>query len=392
MKNILALDGGGIRGVFTLEVLSCMEKLLREHYGNQDLVLRDHFDFFAGTSTGAIIASCLAWGYPVERILNLYVEFGRKMFQPVPWYYLPWLFSRFDPGPLSDMLKEIFSEDGKGKEPSLLGTERLRTPDGQLKLLMVVVRNHSTGSAWPLTNNPQAMFANREHPQCNLDIPLYKLVRASTAAPVYFPPEVIYLGPAKYVFVDGSITPYNNPALIAALSAILPCYRLEWETGPDKIRVISIGTLRFPSGLPEKAQRLWVGYNAAHIPAALIQGAASEQDYLCRCLGQCIYGEPIDREIGNLIGTQLPAQPWFSYVRYNRSFSAKEVESLLAETPKLADLDAVHTIPALRRIGQEYGTSEVKLGHLIAGLPDEASQKTCSADGGAATPATATQP
>ena len=365
MKNILALDGGGIRGVFTLEILARMEQMLRKHYGRDDLVLRDHFDFFAGTSTGAIIAACLCWGYSVEKILDLYVSYGRKMFQPIPWYNpRRFLVSRFDAKPLSDMLKRIFSEDGDGNVPALLGSDKLRAGDGQLRLLMVVVRNHSSGSAWPLTNNPEAKYNNREHKECNLDIPLYKLVRASTAAPVYFDPEVIHLGSTTSIFVDGSITPYNNPALIAALTAVLPCYNLNWETGPDKIRMVSLGTIRFPSGLPKKAGSLWVGYNAARIPAALIQGAASEQDYLCRCLGECIYGEPIDSEVKNLVGVPLPGQRWFSYVRYNRSYGAAEVEELLLKHPSLAQLDAVHAIPILREIGKQY-SDNVQLTHLV---------------------------
>jgi uncharacterized protein len=287
------------------------------------------------------------------------------MFQHLPWYNLRrFFFSKFDPRPLSEMLQRIFSEDGEGRVPALLGTDKLKTSDGQLRLLMVVVRNHSTGSAWPLTNNPNAKYNNREHKECNLDIPLYKLVRASTAAPVYFDPEVIRLGETTSVFVDGSITPYNNPALIAALTAILPCYNLNWETGPDKIRMVSIGTIRFPSGLPKKAVRLWVGYNAARIPAALIQGAASEQDYLCRCLGECIYGDPIDSEVKSLIGVPLPGQRWFSYVRYNRSYGAAEVEELLLKHPSVAQLDAVHTIPILREIGKQYA-DHIQLSHLV---------------------------
>lgn len=365
MKNILAMDGGGVRGVFTLEILARIEELLRQHYGRDNFVLRDHFDFFAGTSTGAIIAACLCWGMPVQEILDLYVSYGRKMFQPVPWYDpRRFLISRFDAQPLSDMLQRIFSEDGEGKEPALLGTDKLRTKDGQLRLLMAVVRNHSTGSAWPVTNNPLAKYNNREHRECNLDIPLYKLVRASTAAPVYFDPEVIRLGNTTSVFVDGAVTPYNNPALIAALTAILPCYNLNWETGPDKIRVISVGTIRFPSGLPKKARKLWVGYNAAKIPAALIQGAATEQDYLCRCFGDCIFGEAIDSEVGPMVGAKIPGQRWFSYVRYNRSYGAAEVEALLQKHPSLAKLEAVHAIPLLREIGAQYA-GNVELSHLI---------------------------
>jgi len=67
VKRILALDGGGIRGIFTLEVLLRMQQLLREHYGSPKLKLVEHFDFFAGTSTGAIIATCLCWGWTWRR-------------------------------------------------------------------------------------------------------------------------------------------------------------------------------------------------------------------------------------------------------------------------------------------------------------------------------------
>src|SRR5262245_46044827 len=86
MKRILALDGGGIRGIFTLQVLKRIEDLFREARGRSTLVLRDEFDFFAGTSTGAIIATCLAWGMPVGEIEQLYIDKGAQMFARVPWY------------------------------------------------------------------------------------------------------------------------------------------------------------------------------------------------------------------------------------------------------------------------------------------------------------------
>ena len=47
---------------------------------------------------------------------------------------------------------------------------------------------------------------------CNLNLPLWQLVRASTAAPTYFPPEVVTVGGQVFLFVDGGITTYNNPA------------------------------------------------------------------------------------------------------------------------------------------------------------------------------------
>ena len=362
MKRILALDGGGIRGVFMLEILLRMETLLRQHTGNPKLVLSDYFDFFAGTSTGGIIATGLCWGMSVQDILNLYIDFGSAMFTHVPWSrpIRRLLITRFEAAPLSAMLRKLFSEDGKGEVPSTLGTERLR------KLLMVVVRNHSTGSSWPLTNNPKAKYNDRSLPDCNLDVPLWKVVRASTAAPTYFEPERIVLGGREQVFVDGSVTPYTNPALIAALTAVLPCYELNWETGPEKIRVISLGTLSFTSALPEKMKQLWLGYNATSIPPALIQGIAWQQDMLCRCMGACLFGEPLDSEIGDLISPQLQGgERWFSYVRYDRFYNGAEAIALLKEHPRLSALDAVDSIPALRSIGQQYAEAHVQLEHLI---------------------------
>lgn len=361
MKRILALDGGGIRGVFSLEILSRMEALLREHFQAPQAVLADYFDFFAGTSTGAIIATCLSWGMPVQQVLDLYVEQGRTMFQHVPWYkpLRRFFLAKFEAKPLAAKLQQLFSEDGHGQDPAFFLSPRLK------KLLLVVVRNHTTGSHWPLTNNPKAKFMDPLRADSNAKIPLWKLVRASTAAPVYFPPETIQLGDTTYVFVDGGMTPYNNPALIAALTAVLPCYRIQWEAGPDKIRVISLGTLGFASKLPEKMRQLNLGYNASRMPLWLIQGIAWEQDFLCRCLGQCLFGERLDAEIGDLIGVPLPGPRWFSYVRYNKSFRGEEAEEWLRKHPGLGQLDAVHAIPLLREIGQAYARENVKLEHLI---------------------------
>jgi hypothetical protein len=209
------------------------------------------------------------------------------------------------------------------------------------------------------------MYNDSSRPDCNLKVPIWKILRASTAAPVYFDPEVIQLGDQRCTFIDGAVTPYNNPSLIAALMAVLPCYRMNWTPGPDNIRVISIGTLTFSLGLPEKAQKLWLGYNASKIPAALIQGIAWQQDYLCRCLGECIYGEPLDSEVGDLLGCSLPGRNWFSYVRYNRTYKAAMLNEILALHPQLTRMDAVDSIPLLREIGRSYAIKNVQLDHLI---------------------------
>jgi len=399
MKRILALDGGGIRGVFTLEVLVQIEKLLREYYAKQDpekaktFVLRDHFDFLAGTSTGAIIATCLCWGMSVEKVRNLYLAEGRRMFEKVS-FLTPTekLASLYDPKPLTCFLKKLFLEPAPetGKlVPATLASPLLR--NGEKKnFLMVVVRNHTTGSAWPLTNNPDAIYNDPSRPDDNRQIPLWQLVRASTAAPAFFPPERVLLGETESVFVDGSVTPYSNPALIAALTAILPGYHMDWPTGPENIRVVSIGTIAFSSEVPIGDPKVRLGILATRIPAAVLQSLTAllqstgwQQDYLCRCLGECIFGEILDGEVGYLVDAldaankdstgkikipvwrPRPTESWFSYVRYNRTYRKKEMEQILEINPDLKRIDAIGAIPRLMDIGKAYAEANVKLEHLI---------------------------
>jgi len=267
-----------------------------------------------------------------------------------------------------------------------LASERLR--DGEKKnLLMVVVRNHTTGSAWPLTNNPDAIYNDPTRPDDNRLIPLWQLVRASTAAPVFFPPETAKLGDTTYEFVDGSITPYSNPALIAALTAILPGYRVNWTPGPENIRLVSVGTIAFSSEVPLGDPRVGLGIMATKIPTAVLQTTAAlmqsigwQQDFLCRCLGDCIFaekldaqtmsGEKLDTEVGDLLcsnpaGAPPAGRSWFSYVRYNRTFRKKEMLKILENDPRLKRIDAIDAIPRLSEIGKEYAEANVKLEHLV---------------------------
>ena len=62
-KKLLAIDGGGIRGVLALEVLQKIEDLLKAKSGTADFRLADYFDYIAGTSTGGIIAAGLVDRY-----------------------------------------------------------------------------------------------------------------------------------------------------------------------------------------------------------------------------------------------------------------------------------------------------------------------------------------
>jgi patatin-like phospholipase/acyl hydrolase len=79
-KRILSLDGGGIRGILTLEYLGVIESMLRKRSGRDDFRLCDYFDLIGGTSTGSIIAAGLACGILVDRLKQLYRDLGKTVF------------------------------------------------------------------------------------------------------------------------------------------------------------------------------------------------------------------------------------------------------------------------------------------------------------------------
>ncbi|HEY8609818.1 MAG TPA: patatin-like phospholipase family protein, partial [Roseomonas sp.] len=303
-KKILACDGGGILGLMSVEILAKLEAELRARTGKPALVLADWFDFVCGTSTGAIIATCIAAGMPTERIRAFYLESGPLMFDKAS--ILNRVRYSYNDEPLAILLRKAINEAlGYPADalPARLGNENLRT------LLMMVMRNHTTDSPWPVSNNPFAKYNDRARKDCNLDLPLWQLVRASTAAPTFFPPEVVVFAegtPDQYsfVFVDGGVTTYNNPAFLAFQMATAAPYRVGWPTGTENLLVVSVGTGNAPRARPGlQAGDLWLLDHARNIPSALMNAASAGWDMTCRILGDCRFGGPIDREFGDgLVG------------------------------------------------------------------------------------------
>ena len=365
-KRLLALDGGGIRGLVTIEILARLETLLRDATGDAALVLGDWFDYVGGTSTGAVLATCIALGLDVDEMRRFYLAGGARMFAPAPlwkrWYY------RHLDAALSAKLREILRHaDGRAR---LLGDEDLRT------LLLVVMANASTTSPWPISNNPHARYNERGRPGCNLELPLWQIIRASTAAPTYFPPQQIDVGGKRFTFVDGAVTVYNNPAFVLFLMATLPEYRLGWEVGEDKMLLVSVGTVALSTEEKElHPARMGLLYNAQAVPAALIDAALNEQDLLCRVFGRCRFGDPIDREVGDMIltddrATELAAGAFapkkFTYVRYNPVLTDDGLRALGLTGVPAADvqpLDSATHMPELMAVGGAYAR-RIDLAHL----------------------------
>ena len=357
--RLLAFDGGGIRGLFSLEIAKKIETLLRKKSGKPDLVLADHFHYMGGTSTGAIIATFLSWGMPVSEVIRLYRENSKVMFTRAG---LGAIFkNRFAGEPISDFLRNFFIEDDGS--PATLGTGKLRT------LLLVVTRNASTGSPWPMSNNPRAVYNDRTKPGCNLDLPLWQIVRASTAAPTFFPPEVIEItdqvdGSTKkqvFAFEDGGVTPFNNPAYLLYTMATLPEYRLAWPDGRERMSLVSVGTGRVKTGRGGKLVEHLLG-QAKSLPAALIGSAQWMQDLICRQQGECRYGDPLDSEIGDLV--RVNPRGSFLYARYDRPIGEAEMKAALEVSRKGFTLDNIELMDFLGEMGATYAEQAVKLEHF----------------------------
>jgi len=372
-KKILACDGGGILGLMSVEILARIEADLRNALGRPDLVLADFFDFVCGTSTGAIIAACVSAGMSMDQIREFYVGSGKQMFDKAS------IFSRlrysYNDEPLAEKLRGELNKAlgyGPNDPPATLGDEHLRT------VLMMVLRNHTTDSPWPVSNNPRAKYNQRDRKDCNLNLPLWQLVRASTAAPTFFPPEVVTLAAGtpdeyQFIFVDGGVTTYNNPAFLAFQMATAAPYKMNWATGLDNLLIVSVGTGSAAKARPElQEDDLWLLDHAKSIPSALMNAASAGWDMACRTLGECRFGGQIDREIGDMVSNPGDSTNWtggkqFAYVRYDPDVTRAGLDDLgLTEidAAQVQVMDSVKYIPEIQRVGKAYADKHCDVAHL----------------------------
>ena len=169
-RKMLALDGGGIRGVLTLSILKAIEtqvgkrlvRLLRLHRRHE------HGRHHRRRSRKRHV------GRRPDRLLSP----DRDRDVPAN------AFSRAAQQPLQGRPTAAEAAGGVRRDADL-------KPENLKTLLLVVTRNVTTDSPWPISSNPEARYNVPERDDCNLCIPLWQLVRASTAAPIFFPPEVI---------------------------------------------------------------------------------------------------------------------------------------------------------------------------------------------------------
>lgn len=370
-KRILAIDGGGMRGVLAVGMLAKIESVLREKLGRPHLVLADYFDLIGGTSTGAIIAAGLALGRDAAYLRELYWRLGPRVLRG-GGFRVPLIQSRFDRKKLEEVILE---ELGR----VTLGSAEWKTG------FAAIAKRVDTGSSWILTNCPRAKYwdgnpdeiarqpdASERHILPNRDFPLASVVQASAAAPFYFDMariEVTSGDPGA--FFDGAVTPHGNPALQLALTALAPAYGLGWEAGADKLLIVSVGTGQRRPTRPEWAKRpaqlaIW---KALHALTSLSYDTSEFATSMLQWLGDSPQPWTINSEIGSLAGA-APSAPLWTFVRYDAPLEARWLAEHMdtpptAEVlPKLSRLDDDRQVPALYDIGLKVGEKLIKPNHF----------------------------
>lgn len=361
-KRMLTLDGGGLRGVLTLGFLARIEDVLRgRHGGNPEFRLSDYFDLIAGTSTGAIIATALAQGWSVGEIREKYFSLGELVFERSP--FRQGIFrAKYDDRLLTEQLKELYGAD------TTLGSDRLLTG------LLIITKRLDTESVWPLSNNPEGRFfdVGSNGRFANRDYLLWQVVRASTAAPSYFEPETITInGPAGNTvtgnFIDGGVSPFNNPALQALMYATIEGYRISWPTGADKLLLVSVGTGSINQ--PIKRNPIAAGH-ALNALTSVMKDCAMLQETLLQWMSTSVTAHPVDREVGTLKNDLLGGTPLVSYLRYDLDLGSESITKLdgtlaRGDLPRsLGDMDAPKNMDMLHSLGLLAGKRDVSPLHF----------------------------
>lgn len=203
--KILAIDGGGYRGVYAAYIL----KRIEEEYSVDWL---KSFDLIAGTSTGAIIAASLACNFTASKVLDFYKEYGQRIFKKRFLHWFGLFASRYDNKDLENILKNLYGDDRKL---------------GQIDIPLVLPASDvGNGCVHVLKSSYDKNFSRDPNRL------VYKAVLASCSAPTYFDPYYM----DNFLLADGGLWA-NNPALIAAIEA-----KRRLGQNMNNLMILSIGT------------------------------------------------------------------------------------------------------------------------------------------------------
>lgn len=365
VKTILSFDGGGVRGVISIAFLQRIEELLKADAG---IPLTQQIDLVGGTSTGAIIAGALALGHSSDDIRSFYHDLAPRIFKKSRMR-IPGIQSVFDAAKLKEEIVEI------------CGDRTLDSADLQTGFALVMKRV-DTGSPWILSNNPKSAFWETPEDGSYLGNRHYRLsdlIRASTAAPHYFQPQPIQIvtNETPGLFVDGGVTPHNNPALAFLQMTTIPELGYGWPVGVDNMRIISVGTGSFRPRLDAKrANRMPAAGLAVRALAGMIADGQNQALLMMQALGRPAIRWHINSEIGDMTGYQLGDRPLFEFVRYDVMLDRQWLRETLGlnltenQVERLRQMDNPDMISLAYEIGQAAAADMVKLEHLKTATPD----------------------
>lgn len=202
--RVLALDGGGMRGIFTASYLTALERGLQTR-------MIDVVDLVVGTSTGGIIGLGLASGYAADEMLRFYTEHGRQVFNS-PRRLTRLVRPKYDRRPLDAALQEKFGS-----------------------LIMNDLQKHVCITSHELVAGTARVFKDDHAPRLHWggDQFVWKVAAATAAAPTFFAPMQIS---AQDSHVDGGVWA-NNPALVGITEAVR-----YYGRDLNEIRLLSVGT------------------------------------------------------------------------------------------------------------------------------------------------------
>jgi hypothetical protein len=356
-KRILSLDGGGVRAAITISFLERLEKLIDEIEGRPTL-LCDWFDLIGGTSAGSIIATGLALGLRVSEVREIQTTLAPAVFHKRFWRFAG-LRATFDKRNLITELTKFIGD-------RTLGSTDLKTG------LCIITKRLDTGSAWMLSNNPKSPFWETGPDNTftgNKHYPLVNVVRASAAAPHFFDPEVIEIveGEPPGLFIDGALTPHNNPSFQLFLLATLPQHGISWPANSRELTIVSIGTGSYRATVDPRNMR-WTGNLGMTLGALTAQMSESQNliATLMTWLGDCPFEWPISRDLPNLGTTNLASGPLFRYLRYDVLLEMRwlrEVLDLIVDQRQLASyrrIDVTENIAEFFDLGEKAAAIQMR--------------------------------
>lgn len=226
--KILAIDGGGVKGLYSSTVLEHLEEKFE---GN----ISDYFDMLCGTSTGGLIALALSLKIPTKDISNIYLKNGSKIFPKKSSiknkYNQIFGKGKFSDKPLKEVLDKIFKEKTLRESNNLLCIPSYSVTDARP---WVFKYDHKEGD---LSRDNKARY---------VDVAL-----ATSAAPTYFPMAEINYYDYKQ-FIDGGVWA-NNPTLVGLIEALT--YYVGKDKKFKKLKILSISSLSNTGGKPTGLKR-----------------------------------------------------------------------------------------------------------------------------------------